>query len=480
MNTLGHYLDPAEDQTVLESIQGNILKGHGRNYSAGIFVVLSQKEEEAKASIRRLTPLVWSASRQQANTASWKAEMSSRHLDASRERVPFCMLGLSAHCYKRLGLDELGPAPPLESQSTRAAAFEAFQNGMKQATQTPYAHWDPETATWESHLKHHFDLFIAVANNEHRDLEDSVEEVTSILRDTGAVRVEIEMGRRSARSSDLTTSGASPVEHFGFADGIAQPVFFKDQEESLEHRNPSPAQDLDTILWPEKNAESPESLGSFLTVIKLEQNVRAFRQQAGELKDALALASAEDAQALAVGRQKDGTPLVPTVSDDPDDFNYDNDRLVRSGAKKCPASAHIRRMNRRRGKNPLVIARRGFHYGESWMDTKPHDPPKAGVGLLFLGLSSSLHSFISLMGETQGPRCAFQGGVDALVGQSQPSPPGNPSCDGRQRWWHARDRNWVDFRMADFVTVRGGEYFFVPSMHFLRRIEAKSEGDGTT
>jgi Dyp-type peroxidase family len=473
-------LDPAEDQSVLESIQGNILKGHGRNYSAGIFVVLSQNEEEARASIHRLTPLVWSASRQQENTSAWKAEMRSGELDAAREREPFCMLGLSAHCYKRLGLDESGPAQAPDSQSTQAAAFQAFQNGMKQVTQTPYAHWDPETATWESHLKHHFDLFIVVANNEQPDLEESIEDIALILRDTAVVRVEIEMGRKSARGSDLAANGAEPIEHFGFADGVAQPVFFKDQAQSLAHRDPSPAQDLDTILWPEKNAVSPESLGSFLSVIKLEQNVRAFRQQAGELKEVLGLPSAEDAQALAVGRQKDGTPLVPAASDDRDDFDYDNDRLIGSGAKQCPASAHIRRMNRRRGKNPLVIARRGFHYGESWMDTKPDDPPKAGVGLLFLGLSSSLHSFISLMGATQGPRCAFQGGVDALVGQSQPSPPGNPSCDGRQRWWHARDRNWVDFRMADFVTLRGGEYFFVPSLHFLRRIKAESEQNGTT
>jgi len=377
-------------------------------------------------------------------------------------------------------LDKLGgPREAESSQIAHGAALKAFRSGMRAGAHAPYARWDPETASWESHLKHDFDLFLVLANDSQDDLATSLNQVESILQTTGAVRVEVERGRKSAREADLENGGVDPVEHFGFADGIAGPVFFKHEADQLAHRQFNPAQNLDTVLWPENSPDGSPSFGSFLAVMKLEQNVRAFRQRASELKTVLGLRSSDQAEALAVGRYKDGTPLVPTASPDRDDFNYDNDPLIGSGAKLCPASAHMRRMNRRAKTSPLVIARRGFHYGESWEVGRNPTPPKAGVGLMFLGFSASLHSFISLMGATQGPACAFQGGVDALIGQSQPAPAGNQSCDGRQRWWHAGDRNWVDFRMADFVTQRGGEYFFVPSLHFLERLKNQS-GTGNT
>ena len=96
---------------------------------------------------------------------------------------------------------------------------------------------------------------------------------------------------------------------------------------------------------------------------------------------------------------------------------------------------------------------------------------------MFLGMSSSLHSFISLMTATQNPRCPDPGGgVDALIGRTQATSEVNPACDGRQRWWNARDRSWNDFRMTDFVTTRGGEYFFVPSVRFLKHVRDLAKG----
>ncbi len=74
------------------------------------------------------------------------------------------------------------------------------------------------------------------------------------------------------------------------------------------------------------------------------------------------------------------------------------------------------------------------------------------------------------MGAMGGPHRPSQGGVDALIGRSLDPPADRQGFDGRQRWWSERDLHWIDFKMADFVTERGGEYFFVPSKEFLRRV----------
>ena len=396
------------------------------------------------------------------------------------------MLALSGHCYNRLKLWGLGgPLQPDQSDETTVAAFDAFKSGMRAGHEKPYPYsrWDPDTPRWESHLNHDFDLFLLVAADTPSRLQTALRRAKKTLEGCGAQRIEVEEGRKSASLKDLRKKDAKAkvAEHFGYADGIANPIFIQQDLDKLkdDHGDAQyhdPAARLNTILWPEsrfsergKKTKAPVSYGSFLAVMKIEQNVRAFRARALELQQALRLPTADDAEALCVGRRKDGQPLIRSVGRDEDDFNYNDDRQDDFGAKQCPASAHIRRMNRRRPGGGLVIARRGLHYGPAWMDDGLA-PPAGGVGLLSLGLSSSLHSFISLMGATQSPKCSHHGGVDALIGQSQEAPVDRPGCDGRQRWWSTKDRNWIDFRMTDFVTPRGGEYFFVPSKHFLDRL----------
>jgi hypothetical protein len=58
--------------------------------------------------------------------------------------------------------------------------------------------------------------------------------------------------------------------------------------------------------------------------------------------------------------------------------------------------------------------------------------------------------------------------VDAVIGQSA-----GPVLS--QTW---PSGGTVTFPMADFVTMRGGEYFYAPSMAFLRGLET-TDGDQT-
>ena len=139
-------------------------------------------------------------------------------------------------------------------------------------------------------------------------------------------------------------------------DGRSQPLFI---DEDLEHERETmggtdalgPARAARARARPRPGGtEGDHAYGSFLVYRKLEQDVRAFKQQEAQVACALGLTGedAERAGALLVGRYEDGTPLALAADDGmgdpvPNDFTYDDD----PGGARCPLGAHIRRMNPR-------------------------------------------------------------------------------------------------------------------------------------
>ena len=498
--------DRARAPAVLSKIQGNILKGHGRKFSSGLFVVLPWKRDDASRLIAELADYVTSA-KEQWDESRKRHEARENGGEEPSERT-FMMMALSGRCYDRLALKKFGYPEQPPDRSDRAA-FEVFEKGMKASSGGGYAGWRPDTSSWELRLSSDFDLFLLIAHDSKKELMHEVRSIRRILATENdldpARQIEEEFGRRSARESDLQKEKNVPaIEHFGYVDGISQPAFLttnpKASQTDVEASQTDKAPLGRTILWAEnpskEDENAPTSYGSFLSVLKLEQNVRAFQESARELQAALRLRTPEEAEALAVGREKDGTPLIRTVVgkklpppgvrmkepltavrlderqplipvddgdpvilevegkplirrfveyDDnekrikdgkpvigkvkitdleerevegefeedpgiwkvkgervklgPNDFDYQDDPLITGfGAKQCPMSAHIRRMNPRRVATSLTIARRGFHYGPSWRDNPVADAPSGQVGLMFLGLASSVRPFRSLMG----------------------------------------------------------------------------------
>jgi len=145
-------------------------------------------------------------------------------------------------------------------------------------------------------------------------------------------------------------------------------------------------------------------------------------------------------------------------SPDRNNFNYANET---TGAV-CPFHAHIRKANPREvfaaGKvnSMRILARRGAVYKEEVRG-------RAATGLLFMAYCGSLgegfkfvqNAWMNAPSFTAGVQTTEQG-TDALVGQ----PPsaaliaGPLRCPGLRR----------------FVTPRGGEYFFVPPMSWLKTV----------
>ena len=145
--------------------------------------------------------------------------------------------------------------------------------------------------------------------------------------------------------------------------------------------------------------------------------------------------SADQAAALAVGRHRDGQPVMPATTPQPgadaNDFNFTGD----DRGAVCPFQAHIRKTNPR-GDIPrfiqggteefersMRILRRGITFGER-PDLQPGStlpPPATGVGLLFMSYQQQLLQFVIQQEGSDGDDFVVPGvGPDATLGNRRP------------------------------------------------------------
>jgi hypothetical protein len=175
-----------------------------------------------------------------------------------------------------------------------------------------------------------------------------------------------------------------------------------------------------------------------------------------------------------VGRFEDGTPLAlhpgPGAVTPANDFDYEDD----PAGSKCPLSAHIRTMNGRSGSANIspILARRGQSYdyrGEE--DQHREDKQVNRCGLLFMGLAANVqHQFERLQQKANGEPRAIGGPVvvDRLIGQPSTDDTGTVALS--TSWGGRLPSSPEPCTFASCVTMLGGEYFFLPSLPFLRNI----------
>ena len=137
------------------------------------------------------------------------------------------------------------------------------------------------------------------------------------------------------------------------------------------------------------------------------------------------------------------------------------------GVKKavCPLGAHIRKVNPRTDAGSVKMARlirNGIPYG-----TEFEDHPEDKRGLLFACYQSSLENSFQLVQRAWSNDATFptsRTGYDALIGQAKD--------DGMlHTTLHSADEEDLKPGLQPFrrmVTMKGGEYFFVPSIVALR------------
>lgn len=476
----------AKNIELLSNIQGNILKGHGRDHATLIFIQFDKekKDEACKWITQSVVNVVTSAQKQ-----FRQRELYQRKHYRVSNRL-FASFYLSS-----LGYDVLDIKKPAENVSSVSQSDEAFIRGMKDAN-TRQILKDPEKAEWQKEYQQDIHAMLLLAHDYPDRLHDKAQDFVNAISSFGKV-VHTEDGHV------LRNSEGKGIEHFGYVDGISQPLFLQDDVNAYNQAQTmplvwDPEAHIDLVLVQDM-PENTNARGSYFVFRKLEQNVKEFKAGVEQLAKQLAgnnpptPADIKKAGAMVLGRFEDGTPITKSSTDGivnaatENNFDYDNDLY---GAK-CPFHGHTRKVNPRgaktnstsNGDNPDVteilhdekkhrIVRRGIPYGvkaaTSADDSQSENLPTNGVGLLFMCYQASIaNQFEHIQGIWAGSgRFPKSGtGLDPIIGMKENSFAG----------WYAKvygDGNSMkNCNFGKFVTMKGGEYFFAPSIAFLKSLK---------
>jgi Dyp-type peroxidase family len=335
---------------------------------------------------------------------------------------------------------------------------------------------DPEVSAWEPAYQGPIHAQVLLADDDPDRLDRTASTIAASMAGTFEI-LTTERGvalKQQFPGRDGSATVTKVIEHFGFQDGVSQPLMIKqDLEAEIRDRGATlwdPGAPLSLAL-----AQEPTGgFGSFMVFRKLEQDVLAFWDAVTTLSEQSGIPR-EEAGAMAVGRFRDGEPAIDNVQvvnpkADKNDFSYPD--LDVDGAQ-CPFHAHIRKTNPR-GDLPTPpdfersrrIVRRGITYGtrDDLLEGSRLEQPSEGVGLLFMCFQANLDQFVIQQDGSDANDFARTGtGFDAVIGQhNRPGPSGQDPVE--QTW----PTGTGTFKMVNFVRMRGGEYFFAPSMAFLQ------------
>ncbi|MEU8843311.1 Dyp-type peroxidase [Streptomyces roseus] len=306
------------------------------------------------------------------------------------------------------------------------------------------------------------------------------------------------LGDGLTEAARLGTSSLTDREPFGFRDGISQPLVeglskvavgddavkagefvlgYTNEYGLLTDRPLLPAWYDATGLLPRApdggGAADFGRNGSYLVFRQLRQDVAGFHRYLEEVTrrpDGAADPEAREVLAARmVGRWPSGAPLVHAPLRDDPSLGSDNDFgyfATDPHGLSCPLGAHIRRANPRDSLDPQPgsaqsvaigrrhrILRRGRAYGDDSGDT----------GLHFLCLGANISRQFEFIQHTWLNNAHFNGlydGPDPVVA----------SCQNHDATFTVQARP-VRTRYRDlpqFVSVRGGAYFFLPGLQALR------------
>lgn len=378
----------------------------------------------------------------------------------------------------------------LELPDATLAGFpEEFRQGMAARAQLLGDTEDSAPGSWEGELGSsaiHVLVMISAISREALDAHDA------------RLRADIERrGGVAIVYDDLGVALPGGVEHFGYADGFAQPSIDGSDAPALPGQGavaddggwrPIRAGEFILGYLDEEGvlpaAPPPAELstnGSFLVYRKLYQDVAAFRKQ---LSDAAKRypGGEELLAAKLVGRWRDGTPLdLSPERPDPSivaDERRNNAFSYHSDAEglACPVGAHVRRANPRdslpfAGKlvNRHRLVRRGIPYGEPLAPGCEDDARDRGV--IFMCLQASIarqFEFVQSQWLNGGNAFTLGQDQDVMLGPQDAPAPNKMTVPGRPPFFLGP--------LSRVVRTKGGEYFFVPGVNGLQFLAAAAGG----
>jgi len=345
--------------------------------------------------------------------------------------------------------------------------------------------WDE---VWRAERVH---AWIGVNGLNAEAVEARCAEVLQAMSETSGA---ILLGSQDA-AAEMVNGRPTTSEHFGYTDGFGNPDYLGVERSSqpgqgklLPDGTWAPLATGELLLgYADEAGELPvapvphllASNGTFMVYRKLHQNLATFRAYLDK-QAALYPGGKEKLAAKFIGRWRDGTPLElspdgpnPSIAQDSlrsTNFTYSAD----ADGARCPIGAHLRRVHPRdsfgfngRLINRRRITRRGLPYGRFAAEGEPvSDSEERGV--IFMALNASLSRQFEFVQQQW-----IQYGNDARLGNDKDMLIG--SHGGRGRFMVQGDATTTNppfmcGNLPDFVELRGGEYFFLPSITALGMI----------
>lgn len=426
----------------LHEIQATVLRQRPAPYFGSHVLLRVDDAEAGRAFLRRLIPHVDSA-------ASWWSATD-----------PWIAVGISHAGLRALGLseDSLQSFPEAFREGMAARARQLIDVGVNDPK-----NWDQAYGKGEVHIG--LSAF-----------SDSEENRRRIL---GIARQQL-VGFSGVSVLAMQDFGAQPgdLNSLGYKDGIDQPVIEGSGVDPLPGQG-QPIKAGEFILgYPGETGfplpmPQPDILGRNGTYV----GFRKYQSRVGAFNRFLQAhgSTAAERELLAaklVGRWRSGAPLVlapdsdnPALGADPqrnNDFNYSNDLRGR----QAPFGCHIRRMNPRDTKltrltdvNLHRLIRRGTTYGP------PYDPnalseadDEVPRGAYFLFISAKAMATIEFLQQewiNDGNFVGARDERDPIIGLQEDGATFTIPRDPVRRLVRGIDT---------FNVLRGGEYFFMPSM----------------
>jgi len=444
----------------LTDIQGNILRGYRLPFARYIFLNLTGGDK-AKAFLAEIIPHV-------TNSEVWIDEKPKSTLNIGLSRTALAALDVP--------LASINSFPPefLDGMAKRAKALGDIGDSAPE-------HWDD---FWANRV----DVWVSINALSAEDREGKFQVIQKAITHSQGAKI---VGTQDTEA--LIIDGApSPKEHFGYTDGLAQPDF----EGSHAFNTPGDGKIAGKGKWKDlKNGEfllgypnealedgelpAPAVLaknGTFMVYRKLEQNVQGFRDYVDEWGEKYP-GGKEKLMAKFIGRWRDGTPLALSPDKmNPDlaaDHNRNNNFTYGDDPEglKCPIGAHVRRANPRdellyHGKLPSRrrILRRGMPYGNYTPEGQPVDEQERGI--IFMAINANISRQFEFVQQQW-----INYGNDFYAGEDKDPVLGNREKPGR--FVIPGDKQNPPFICADmqsFVTLKGGDYFFLPSLTALQML----------
>jgi len=409
-----------------------------------------------------------------------------RQLSNGKAPAYIVSLLLSSKGYKKLG--GLLPEDP------------AFGEGMAARKQKLNDVWPKGEKTGPNEEKDPYSdadaLLVVAFDGDPKAIGEPLEVLESVVKRFSDC-VHIDRGQVLRTKDKDGAESKNLIEPFGFADGVSQPRFYE-RDPGL----PPPAHEvvyssLGVALVPDPNGRTPYAAGSYFVYRKLRQDIEAFYAQAQAMATAGGRQLEEVLEEL-IGRKRDGSSLFGNSAED-NTFDYTKD----ARGERCPFHAHVRRVNPRSDVPALerrALVRRGVPYGPA-IERKDNGEPKltggkvqlapsetqepsAEVGLLFFAAQASLERQFEHIQSTWANSARFPwgkvSGADPVMGQlpergsNANGPVREPNMIANRYRDNAAPQNFfsrgLDTEWKPVVEFKGGEYFFAPSISYLRSL----------